>query len=242
VESRPSEKGRCAIVELSVDGGSTDRLPQEYNARSKIHEYGGGAVSMSSNGHIIFTDSETGGVFRLAPARGITEEIIKGDMNFRYGDFDPNKSETHFIIAIQEEHREKEVINTIVVLNAESKKAEIVVEGADFYSHPKFSYDGKKLSWIQWNHPDMPWTGTELYVADWKDGKVENVVKVAGQARDESINQPKWHFDGTLLFSSDISGFWQLYQYNPKTNKSEQLLLKGYEETEMAGGEFIIGT
>lgn len=244
VESRPSEKGRCVIVEVNLrikDGHSIDKLPKDISVRSKIHEYGGGAMSMSSDGSFIVTDATTDSVLSISPTGQVKEEIIKGDARFRYGDFDVHPFDTHLILAVQEEHREKEVINTVALINAQTNKAEIAVEGADFYSHPKFSHDGRKVSWIQWNHPDMPWTGTELYVADWLDGKVVHATKVAGNAKTESINQPKWHLDDTLLFSSDITGFWQLYQYDTKAQKIKQLVLEGYEDADFAGREMILG-
>jgi hypothetical protein len=245
VESRPSEKGRCAVVQVNLpvgNGHSVDRLNTAYSVRSKVHEYGGGAMTIDPNGNFILTDANTDGIFRVQPTGELGEEVIKADKNFRYADFDVHPSDSQFILAVQEEHKEKEVINTIVVINAARKRAEIVIEGADFYSHPKFSHSGKKVSWMQWNHPDMPWTGSELYVADWQDGKVLNAIKIAGKAREESINQPKWHLDDTVLFASDASGFYQLYRYNFRTQKTDRLDLGGYQDAELAGREFILGT
>jgi hypothetical protein len=87
----------------------------------------------------------------------------------------------------------------------------------------------------------MPWIGTEIFAADWDDGKVSNVVKVAGEARKESISQPKWHFDGSLLFCSDQSGFWQLYQHCLGPTSVEHLVIKGFEDAEIGVREVQLG-
>ncbi|CZR67614.1 related to dipeptidyl aminopeptidases/acylaminoacyl-peptidases [Phialocephala subalpina] len=244
IEGRPSEKGRAAIVEIK-DGKSIDIVPKEYNARTKVHEYGGGAAAVSPDGSIIFNDFYSDGVFIRTPS-GETKEIIKGapDSNLRFANFDVHPKTPSIIAAIQEEHRGKsaeEVFNTIAIINSSTKKAEVIVSGADFYAHPKFSPDGKKICWLQWNHPDMPWTGTELYVADWDGEKVGKAVKITGQARTESIAQPKWHVDDTLLFCSDRTGFWQLYRSDGKGGDVELLPIKGFEEAELGGREFILG-
>lgn len=239
VEGRPSEKGRQAIVELNGTE-SIDILPKEYNASSKVHEYGGGAATVSTDGNIIFTDSNTDGVFRLTPSGEVTE-IIKGDRKLRFADFNAHPSDTSTILAIQEDHRGKEVINTVAVINAQTKEARVVVQGADFYTHPKFSPDGKKISWIQWTHPDMPWTGTQLYIANWNNGSIEKATKIAGKAREESIVQPKWLFDGSLMFASDRTGFWQLYRCDFNTFHVEQLVVDGFQDADLGSREIVLG-
>jgi Tol biopolymer transport system component len=176
-------------------------------------------------------------VFGLSSDRKVTE-IVKGDEKIRFADFDIHPS-AELIIAVQEDHRGSEVGNKLALIDIKSGKVNIVVEGADFYSHPKFNPDGTKISWLQWQHPDMPWTGTEVYVADWADGTVKNATKISGKAREESICQPKWHIDGSLLFCSDRTGFWQLYRYDGKV--VEQLFMDGFADAEFGGPEFILG-
>lgn len=208
-----------------------------------MHEYGGAAVSTSSpDGSIIFNDGTSDGIFLRSPS-GEVKEIIAGapDSKLRYADFDVHPKDHGIIAAVQEEHRGKEVINTIAVIDANTKKATTIVEGADFYSHPKFSPDGKRISYLTWDHPDMPWTGSELYVAEWDGTRAGKPIKIAGQARTESVSQPKWHDENTLLFCSDRTGFSQLYRSDGKSSKVEHLTLKGLEEAEIGGREFILG-
>lgn len=180
-------------------------------------------------------------MFSLSPSSGEVTELIKGDAKLRFANFCSHPEDADIILAIQEDHRGDEVTNTVAVINAKTKEARNVVKGADFYSHPKFSPDGKKVSWVQWMHPDMPWTGSEMYVADWKDESLENITKVAGQARAESIVQPKWLFDGSLMFVSDRSGFWQLYRYDLKTLHVEQLLIEGFQNADLGAREMVLG-
>jgi len=241
VEGRPVEKGRCAIVEVTSDGGTIDLLPKEYNARSKVHEYGGGAATLAPDGRFVFTDANANGIFYLSP-NGEVEEIISGDPTLRYADFDVSSTEPHWILAVQEFHREDgEVLNTIVAIDSRTKITKIVVSGADFYSHPRFSPDGKRVAWMQWVNPDMPWTGSEVYVGDWHEAEVRNIKYIAGKAGLESVCQPRWHFDGSLLFENDPTGFWQLYRYDFETEKVEHIHLKGYEKVDVGARQVRVG-
>ncbi len=122
------------------------------------------------------------------------------------------------IISVREDHTVKtgQAVNTIVSLDLEKEgEGKILISGNDFYSTPRLSPDGSKLAWLTWNHPNMPWDGTELWVAQVKpDGSMEKSEKVAGGS-EESIYQPDWSPDGILYFSSDRTGWWNLYhQHN----------------------------
>lgn len=240
LETRPAERGRQTIVQVTA-GESTEILPAEYHARTKIHEYGGGAAAMSSDGDIIFNDVASSGVFSLSPA-GQATKILTGHEDFRYGDFDVHPTDTNTILAIFEDHTNPEVINTLVMIDAKAKTFAVVMQGADFYSQPKFSPDGKMISWLQWSHPDMPWTGSEVYIAELDEkGMLGMETHVAGKAIEESISLPRWHVDGSLLFTSDRTGYWQMYQYDPKTFTTEILATTGFEDAELGTREFFIG-
>jgi dipeptidyl aminopeptidase/acylaminoacyl peptidase len=105
-----------------------------------------------------------------------------------------------------------EPANTIVAVAMDGANERVLVSGADFYSDPILSPDGQRLAWLQWNHPNMPWDGTELWMADLAaDGFPGAPVKVAG-GRDESIFQPQWSPNGELFFVSDRSGWWNVYR------------------------------
>ena len=106
----------------------------------------------------------------------------------------------------------EEPVNEIVSVDLESGDEIVLASGNDFYSSPRLSPDGRRLAWLTWNHPNMPWDGTELFVCDLDaEGLPENVERVAG-GPDESIFQPEWSPDGTLHFVSDRTGWWNLYR------------------------------
>ena len=129
MEGRPAEKGRSVIVQMEGTK-SIDLLPNEYSVKTRVHEYGGAAASVSPDGSL--TDPKLSGIYKLSPS-GSVEEIIKGDgeAKLRFGDFHVNPADPKWILAIQEEHG-KEVLNTIVAINAEMKKVYPVASGYDF--------------------------------------------------------------------------------------------------------------
>ncbi|KAK2861100.1 hypothetical protein FQN49_004545 [Arthroderma sp. PD_2] len=242
VENRPEEDGRGVIVRVNANE-SIDILPKEFNVRAKIHTYGGGAASMCPDGRIIFTDAKTAGVFILSPS-GEVEDIIPGGETAKiyYGDFGVSYVQPELILAIQESHHEDgKVVNTITVINTKTKSSTVIIEGADFYAHPKFSPDGKNISWTQWDHPDMPWTGSQLYIADWADGEVINKSHIAGKSLKSSVCQPTWSPDGTLWFIDEPEGIWQAYRYCLASKTVEYVHIKGYDNTEMGRAEWVLG-
>ena len=239
MEGRPAEQGRCVIVEQRGNE-SIDILPSEYNARSKIHEYGGGACNASPDGSLIFADANTSGVFRLKSAYD-AQPIINASEQFRYADFDVHPLKTNLILAVQEDHSGKTVENRVALINADNKSVTIICQGADFYCAPRFNHDGTKICWVQWNHPDMPWTGSELYVADWNGVGPLNVKHIAGKAVGEAVGQPRWHEDGTLFFTSDKTGFAQLYRLDSSSLEILPLVLPGWEEADIASKQVLSG-
>lgn len=146
------------------------------------------------------------------------------------------------ILAIQEDRRLSPVQNRIVLINASGTGVtSVVAEGADFYSSPRFSRDGKRLCWTQWSHPDMPWTGSELHVAEFEVGTSPRSTHIAGQARCESICQPRWNEDGNLYFMSDRTGFWQLYCFESQGEMVRPIVISGFEGADLAGSEGTLG-
>ena len=117
------------------------------------------------------------------------------------------------ICCVRERHEEgREAINELVALPADGSEApRILAGGHDFYASPRLSPDGKKLAWITWDHPNMPWDGTDLWQADFSfEAGLANIRKVAGGTA-ESVFQPEWSPGGELHYISDRSGWWNLY-------------------------------
>jgi dienelactone hydrolase len=213
IEGRPDEGGRNTLVKRSVDGRIGDVTPAGTNIRTRVHEYGGAAY-LVSHGTIYFSNFADQRLYRLRAA-GVPEPLTpQGDLFF-YGDcaIDPLRMR---LVCVREDHTSKarEAVNTLVSLAVDGPptRGQIIVSGHDFYSTPRFSPDGSRLSWLAWRHPRMPWDGTELWVADIDaGGELRGLTCLAG-GDEESVVQPGWSPDGTLFFVSDRTGWWNLYR------------------------------
>lgn len=208
-EMRPSEGGRNVIVKRTPDGNTEDMTPHDFNVRTRVHEYGGGAYTVS-DGTIYFSNFADQRIYRQP--LGADPEPITPEIDMRYADYVTDHTRRR-LICIREDHSSswREAINTIVGVSRGG--SQVLVSGNNFYSTPRLNPDETKLAWLAWNHPNMPWDGTELWVADVNaDGSLSNNQRVAG-SRDESIFQPEWSPDGTLYFVSDSTGWWNLYRW-----------------------------
>jgi len=215
VEGRPAEAGRNVIVRRSSDGSTTDITPPEYNARTRVHDYGGGSY-LVRDGVVWFTNFKDQRLYRQDP-RNPPVAITPAE-DIRHADlvFDPRHQR---LIAIREDHTTDmpQAVNTIVTLDPTGKTpARTLVQANDFYSSPRVSPSGTHLSWLTWNHPNMPWDGTELWVAELTPDGLRALRKVAG-GEGESIFQPTWSPDGMLYFVSDRTNWWNLYRWRGPT-------------------------
>ncbi|MGA9768242.1 MAG: prolyl oligopeptidase family serine peptidase [Blastocatellia bacterium] len=212
IESRPSEKGRSVIVRRTPDGQTTDVTPPEFSARTTVHEYGGGAYVVC-DGAIYFSNHADQRLY--AQTADSPPHPITSAENMRYADgvIDVRRNR---MILVREDHtaQTRDTINTIVSVRLDGDTGgTVIVSGSDFYSSPRLSPDGQHLAWLQWNHPNLPWDGTELWVAEIsEDGSPGEHKLVAGGAS-ESIFQPEWSPDGVLHFVSDRTGWWNLYRW-----------------------------
>ncbi|WP_312030107.1 prolyl oligopeptidase family serine peptidase [Actinomycetospora sp. TBRC 11914] len=219
-EGRASEGGRTELVRRAVDGTVTDLLGDGGNARTAVHEYGGGAwwTSPAEPGVVFVVDwtdqrlrrRETDGtVTVLTP-----EPAVRRGDRFADGDVAPDGT---WLVCVREHHPSAggpatEVVNEVVRLDARGPSTpEVLVSGPDFVAAPRISRDGGRLAWVSWDHPSMPWDDTVLRVRDLGSG--DEVVVAGGPG--ESVGEPAWHRDGTLTFLSDRTGWWNLYRWTP---------------------------
>jgi dipeptidyl aminopeptidase/acylaminoacyl peptidase len=217
-EGRPAEGGRTQIVRRRPDGTCTDLLPEGWNARTAVHEYGGGGW-WARDGVVWFANWADQRLYRLAPDADplpLTPEPATARADrFADGDLSPDGAS---IVCVRERHHgtsAAEVVNEIVRLNAHVPgEPEVLVSGSDFVAAPRLSPDGAMLAWLRWNHPSMPWDATELVVRDLDSG--EELVIAGGP--DESVLEPRWGADGALWFVSDRSDWWNLYRHTPGTD------------------------
>ncbi|WP_019506979.1 S9 family peptidase [Pleurocapsa sp. PCC 7319] len=212
LEKRPQEKGRNLIVRYSKQRGIKSITPSPLSVRSKIHEYGGGAFIVEQD-TIYFSNYSDGRIYQQVlpkPPQALTNKVQQ-----RYGDIivDPSRNR---LICVCEDHspRDREAISTIISIDLSTGRIRNLVTGADFYSSPRLSPNGEWLAWLSWNHPDMPWDSTFLWLAKIDhDGSIAKPELVAG-SKAESICEPQWSPSGALYFASDRTNWWNLYRRN----------------------------
>lgn len=210
VEGRPQEGGRNVVVRRTADERIEDVTPAGFNVRTRVHEYGGGAFLVDGE-TVYFVNFADGRLYRQVV--GGEPEAITPEGQWRYADFAIDRR-SHRLICIREDHTgEGEAVNTIVGIGLDGT-VEVLVSGNDFYASPCLSPDGTKLAWLTWNHPQMPWDGTELWVAEiGEDGWLGDAQFVSG-GTNESVFQPQWSPDGILYFVSDRADWWNLYRFD----------------------------
>ena len=211
-ELRPKEQGRYVVVQLQTDGTTHDITPPGFNARTRVHEYGGGSY-LVDKGTVYFSNYSDQRLYRQK--LGSSPEALTPLVDVRYAD-GVIDHQSNRIVSVREDHTVKgEAVNTIVAVNlASGGPGEVIVSGNNFYSSPRISPDGRQLAYLTWNHPNMPWDGTELWVSTFDaDGKPVNSQRVAGGLK-ESVYQPEWSPDNRLYFVSDRTGWWNIYRSN----------------------------
>ncbi|MDX1665482.1 MAG: S9 family peptidase [Candidatus Promineifilaceae bacterium] len=214
-EARPAEGGRHVVVRWAPGGEPEALTPPPYNVRSRVHEYGGGAFWVS-RGELFFVNFDDQRIYRQTAGEA-PHPITPPNVDLRYADGVVDWQRAR-IICVREDHTVAggEPLNALVgvALGGGDEGGEILVMGDSFYASPRLSPDGNHLAWLAWNHPQMPWQGTELWVgAVDGDGRVTDRHLVAG-GPDESLFQPEWGPEGAgaLYFISDRSGWWNLYR------------------------------
>lgn len=244
-ESRPSEAGRNAIVfqSLNANAKTEEVLPatatKTYNARTRVHEYGGSCIAAVGHSEIVFSHID-GPVFSTKRSSDGTwsepKQVSPPSDVHRFADFDTHPNQSSLVLAVLEDHTvdtPADVVNTLVAFDTAAKEPKLhtVASGADFYSNGRWSPSGKYVSWIQWMHPDMCWEGSELWVAKVStsaDGsvKVADAKKIAGEGKGkESVSQARWALEeDKLVFLSDRTGFNELYAWSE--DKEVELVLE----------------
>jgi dipeptidyl aminopeptidase/acylaminoacyl peptidase len=231
LEGRPQELGRLVVVRAnSLDGPATDVTPKPYNARTRVHEYGGASWTVA-DGDVYFSNFADGRLYRqrngashpvaLTPAPAVPER------QWRFADGVIDGSRQRWI-GVREDHTaDGEPINTIVAIDLYEpgrNPGRVLVGGCDFFASPRLSPNGRWLIWLAWNHPNMPWSATTLYLSELDEaGGITELLTIAGGVS-ESVFQPEWSPDGRgIFFVSDRSNWWNLYRFDLATRTSEPL-------------------
>ncbi|KAF9466810.1 alpha/beta-hydrolase [Collybia nuda] len=216
LENRPSEAGRSVLVNTKT---GQDIVGKDWNVRTGVQEYGG-APAIAHNGKIYFSHYIDGRIYQTTEGTE-PEAVTPENKAHRFANFDIHPIHSHLLVAILEDHTidvPEKIVTSLAIVNTHTKAVQTILSGADFYAAPKFSPDGSRIAWQQWYHPDMPWEGAEIHVADIIADKgdilVKNDVLVAGERERISSAFPAWASNDTLIFTSDESGYINPWKFS----------------------------
>src|ERR1043166_1047853 len=232
LEGRPQERGRYVVVRAAADGAVRDMNGASYNARTRVHEYGGGSW-LVTGGIVYFSNFADGRLYRVDASAddpvAFTPAPSDLEHNWRYADGIIDRGRNRWI-GVREDHGDASKPhpdNTIVAvpLAGAREAGRVLAAGHDFFSSPQLSPDGRNLAYLAWDHPNMPWVGTTLYLVDLgDDGMPAGAPGVIAGGPSESLFQPQWSPDGTaLVFVSDRTGWGNLYRYDLATRATRPL-------------------
>jgi dienelactone hydrolase len=230
LEGRPQEQGRNVIVRAGPDGAAADITPTGFNIRTRAHEYGGGSW-LVAGGTCIFSNFSDQRLYRQYTGQSDPEPLTPAPLSpkhhLRYSDGVLDQGRRRWI-GVREDHTgEGEPVNTIVAIDLDERgtsPGRVLAAGHDFFSSARLSPDASRMVWLAWEHPNMPWNGTTLYLADiGADGAPAGTCVIAGGVA-ESVFQPEWSPGGNeIIFVSDRTGWWNLYAYELATGTTRPL-------------------
>eukprot|EP00930_Biecheleria_cincta_P052168 TRINITY_DN37410_c0_g1_i1.p1 TRINITY_DN37410_c0_g1~~TRINITY_DN37410_c0_g1_i1.p1 ORF type:complete len:779 (+),score=107.85 TRINITY_DN37410_c0_g1_i1:22-2337(+) len=251
LEGRPQEGGRQVVCRYEPENASAsersglDVLPDDHNARTRVHEYGGGAYILGPDGDgVIYSNFKDQRLY-WQKADGsslpLTPQEEGSNPTFRFADACLDLKRNR-LICVREDHTNPEpakVENTICAVALDgSLGMEVLIYGQDFYAAPRISPDGRKLAFITWDHPHMPWDDTELRVANLNDAGRVTVLETicGGNGQGTSVLQPAWSpDDGVLHFVADTLGWWNLYKCNGWNSEEATSCLTSHFEEDFSG-------
>ncbi len=231
-EARPDEGGRVAIM-CRRDGRVVEVTPPNAYARTLVHEYGGGAWTVS-DGSLFYVELADQRIRRIS-GEGEPEPLTPeppSNSSHRYADFvvTPDRN---WLVAVRERHVEEgEPVNELVAVpTSGSGETMVLWQGSDFVMSPRISPAGDQLVWVAWDHPSMPWDVTELWIADFSSGAIVGPRCLVGNGS-EALCEPGWSADGRLLVCTDRDDWWNLHEVDPESGSL----------TAVVGGSFEIAT
>lgn len=208
-EGRPTEKGRSVLMQGALQGEHRELLPKEFNVRTRVHEYGGKCI-LAHHKTVYFVNESDQDLYKISDEGVITR--ITHEPTLHFADLSIGK-DASFLYAVAERHEQENVENFLVQISLHTYEIKIIASGYDFYAAPRVSPDGSLLAWFCWNHPNMPWDGTELWMGELSPKGLLHTQKIAGNL-EESITLPVWSDKNILYFVSDQTGYWNIYQYH----------------------------
>jgi dipeptidyl aminopeptidase/acylaminoacyl peptidase len=230
LENRPDEQGR--MVAMTGDAAAARQLtPEGFNVRTRVHEYGGAPYIVA--GDTLYFANFADQRLHAQPLGGSAAPLTPE--GYRYADIAPAPGGG--LICVREDHTDPgDVKNAVVAVSGKAgDPGRVLFGGSDFVAYPCVSPDGRRLAWMAWDHPNMPWDDTRLYVADLGADGLTNIEIVAGGGA-ESVMEPRWGADGALYFMSDRTGFW-----NPHVRRGKAIEAILPMRAEFAGPLWVLG-
>ncbi len=210
-ESRPAQSGRVTIMRRRANGDIDEVLPDPFNCRSRVHEYGGGAFSVHQ-GTVYFSHMDDQRLYRLVPGQAPAPLTAEGHYRYADGRVDERRNR---LICVREDHSaQSEPRNEIVGICLDTGEVTVLAGGQDFYANPRLDPAGHHACWLQWDHPNMPWDGTSLCVAAVTEDGTFGPPDIVAGGLEESVYCPQWSPSGVLHFVSDRSGWWNMYRWS----------------------------
>ena len=212
VESRPLEKGRSVLVKCARGGKPVDVTPAPFSAQTYVNGYGGGVYTVYED-RVWFVEKSDRAIYEIT-SREEPKKIFQQDgMQFADLRYDPQRKRI-ICIGEHDDNQRKEPENFLAAIDIQTGNLAVLHSGYDFYSSPRVNKNNDKLAWLAWDHPNMPWDGTDLLLADIDEtGELVETRRVAG-GKDEAIFQPEWLNAEELVYVSDRSNWWNLYRWN----------------------------
>ncbi|GGM01831.1 S9 family peptidase [Glutamicibacter protophormiae] len=250
-EGRPAEGGRITLVSYPLDSQEepTELISKPYNVRSRVHEYGGASwklVTGRLQDAIVFSNFADQRVYlqqlgQVTPIALTPDSMSDGNPQLRFAEFIDGPNRT--VLAIMEDLRAEPVRHIVQIpldgsAGQDATRIRVLTAPARFVAAPRLSPSGTMLAWISWEHPNMPWDGTELHLAEVSgNGQLEDTV-IAG-AEDISIMQPEWVDENRIAYLSDESGWWNPYIHQVSSARATRLVDRA---AEFAGPLWQVGS
>jgi dipeptidyl aminopeptidase/acylaminoacyl peptidase len=211
VESRPQESGRNVIMGQDKEGIIKDLLPAPFSHSSRVHEYGGMAYAVCDDS-LYFVNAADQCIYCIDTSHNSSPKAIT-QPGLRFADLIVDSTNNRLIAVCEQHNNQGEPENFLAGISLINNNPEIqcLASGADFYAYPRISPNEKKLCWLEWNHPNMPWDSTQLWQADIQGNSLSNQRLVAGADGNEAIFQPQWSPDNQLFYVSDRNNWWNIY-------------------------------
>ncbi|WP_420884228.1 prolyl oligopeptidase family serine peptidase [Shewanella chilikensis] len=222
-ESSPAKGGKVGIKRLEKDGSITSVVAPAFGIGSRVHEYGGGDF-LGIGQSLFVTKGQDQLFYRIAPNQ---EALALTPNGTRHGECISYPKGSR-IICVREDHRQPgEPKASLVTINLNfSGEGDIFVDGHDFISSPAINADNTQLAWITWEHPNMPWDNTQLWLGDLnRKGQLTNIRQIAPE-RKGALMQPLFSPNGVLYFIADYDNWWNLYRLDAKGDIEQVTQLK----------------